>query len=106
MVKGRISERNLVVPALRAAAAEAGGEITTTKLIEMLEAQFQPDGEDAAILDNRKDTKFSQIVRNLVSHKESSTSMFRKGYAEHDKQGESIRITELGRAFLDQSPDE
>lgn len=106
MVRGRISERNLAIPALRAAAGEPNGEITTTKLIGVLEEQFQPEGDDATILDGRNDTKFSQIVRNLVSHKNASTSIIKRGYAIHDEQAESLRITDEGRAFLDQSPDE
>jgi hypothetical protein len=105
MIKGRIRERDLVIPALRAAASSPGGEITTTKLIETLEEQFRPEGEDAEILDGRRDSKFSQIVRNLVSHKESGTSMFSKGYAVHVKESESIRITDAGRAYLDQFPE-
>jgi hypothetical protein len=66
-----------------------------------LEDHFKPTGEDAAILDNRNDTKFSQIVRNLKSHKEASTNIFKRGYAE--EVGDGFRITPAGRAFLAQS---
>ncbi len=104
MVQVRIRERDLAIPALRAAADE-GGEIKTSKLIEVLTDEFQPTGEDAQILDHRNDTKFSQIVRNLVSHKNSSTSIFAKGYAVHNEDEESLIITDAGRAFLGQSPD-
>ncbi len=100
---GRINERDLVVPALRAAVAR-GGSISTSQLIDALEAEFEPDGKDAEILDGRQDTHFSQKVRNLVSHRESSTSMFRKGYAEYT--GDGIRITDAGRMFLTQVPTE
>ena len=100
---GRIKERDLVVPALKAALAR-GGFISTSQLISALEAEFEPDGRDAEILDGRQDTHFSQKVRNLVSHRESSTSMFKKGYAEYT--GEGIKITDAGRRFLDQVPTE
>lgn len=106
MVNGRIHERDLLIPALRAIEGEPNGQITTTKLIEVLEEEFRPQGEDAKILDGRRDTKFSQIVRNLVSHKGSRTSMFKKGYAVHIEQTESIRITDAGREFINQSADE
>lgn len=102
----RIRERDLIIPALRAAAGRPNGEITTSDLIDVLTAEFQPEGQDAQILDGRKDTYFSQKVRNLVSHKESFTSMFAKGYAVHVPESESIRITDAGRAFLDQVPEE
>ena len=100
----RVRERDLVIPALRAAVAR-GGEITTTKLIDVLEDEFEPSGDDAEIIDGRQDTYFSQKVRNLISHRETNTSMFTKGYAEYDAPSESIRITDAGRAFLGQVPE-
>ena len=86
-------ERELIIPALRAAAARPGGYISTADLIPELEVQFQPDGKDAQILSNRHDTHFSQKVRNLISHKACSTSMFSKGYAEYT--GDGIRVTDF-----------
>lgn len=103
---GRIRERDLIIPALRAAAASPGGEISTTQLIQTLEDEFAPDGHDAQIIDGRHDSYFSQKVRNLICHRGSSTSMFTKGYATYLDANESIRITEVGRVFLDQVPDE
>lgn len=76
-----------------------------TDLIGEMEAHFQPVGEDAQIIDGRHDTKFSQKVRNLVSHREGGASMFTKGYAIYHPESESIEITDEGRAFLDQVPD-
>ena len=103
---GRIRERDLVVPALRAAAASAGGEITTTKLIQALTDEFEPDGQDAELLDGRIDTYFSQKVRNLISHRTTGTSMFTHGYADYLDHSESIRITDVGRSFLKSIPQE
>jgi hypothetical protein len=94
----RIRERDVRVPALRAMAARKGGYISTSELISELEAQFQPQGDDAEILDNRNDTKFSQIVRNLKSHKDAKTNIFAKGYAEETDDG--FKITDGGRAYL------
>ncbi len=100
----RIRERDLVIPALRAAVAD-GGTITTSRLIEVLEAEFAPDGQDAQLLEGRHDTYFSQKVRNLVSHRSASTSMFTHGYATYDASNESITITDQGRLFLDRVPE-
>lgn len=102
----RVRERDLVIPALRAAASAEGGQLTTSRLIALLEDYFAPEGRDAELLDGRNDTYFSQKVRNLVSHRDSATSMFTRGYAEYLASAESIRITEAGRRFLDQVPDE
>jgi hypothetical protein len=100
---GRIRERDLIIPALRAAAARPNGYISTSDLIQALEDEFQPEGTDAEILDGRQDSYFSQKVRNLKSHKKSSTSMFARGYAIEEDAG--FRITEAGRAFLTQVPE-
>ena len=102
----RIRERDLVIPALGAAAATQNGEITMTDLIDELTAVFQPAGQDAEILDGRNDTHFSQKVRNLVSHRTGPNSMFSKGYATYHPETELIRITDAGRAFLEQVPQE
>lgn len=101
----RIREKDLAVPALQAAAAKGSGFISTTDLIAALEDDFQPVGDDAEILEGRQDSKFSQIVRNLVSHRDSPTSIFAKGYAEYVDEEKGIRITDLGREFLRQVPE-
>lgn len=100
-----VRERDLIIPALRAAAAAPEGTITTSDLISNLTDYFKPDGHDAQIADGRNDTYFSQKVRNLISHRNGSTSMFSKGYATYHAEIESIRITASGREFLDQVPD-
>jgi len=62
----RITESDLILPALYVIQRQPG--ITTGELIKELRAIFNPTGEDAEILQGRNDDKFSQIVRNLVSH--------------------------------------
>lgn len=99
----RISEKAIVIPALRAADRRPNGYISTSELILELEKALRPSGEDAEILKNRADTRFSQIVRNLKSHRQSSTSMFSRGLAVEERDG--LRITPKGRAFLKQLPD-
>ena len=101
----RIHERDLAIPALRAAAERPDGYISTTDLILYLEEYFQPEGEDAEILDGRQDSRFSQIVRNLASHRGGQNTIFAKGYAEYVEEGKGIRITEQGRVFISQAPE-
>lgn len=100
----RIRERDLVIPALKAAASN-GGTISMSELIDEMIAEFDPSGEDSEIREGRRDSKFSQKVRNLVSHREVSSSMFSRGYATYHKDIESREITDSGRAFLAQVPD-
>ena len=65
-----ITESELILPALYI--IEYRGEATTSDLIKELTSVFNPTGEDAEILKGRSDTKFSQKVRNLVSHRDTN----------------------------------
>jgi len=95
---GRVREGDLVIPALRIAEGRPDGHISTSDLIVALTEWFEPDGEDAEILDGRVDTKFSQKVRNLIPHRIGKKTMFTLGYAIYEREG--ITITEAGRNFL------
>lgn len=64
----RISEDDLIEPALFELNCHKDG-LTTGQLISLLTERMQPTGEDIEILFGRKDTRFSQKVRNLISHK-------------------------------------
>lgn len=89
------SEAELVVPALEVIRDNA--EISTSKLIKELTARMQPTGKDAEIISGRKDTYFSQKVRNLKSHdtlqkKDVATYIDGKWY-----------ITPKGRTYLEEN---
>ena len=66
----RIQEKALILPALYI--IKNAPDISSAELIKKLAEVFKPSGEDAEILANRKDTKFSQIARNLKSHRNSN----------------------------------
>ena len=66
----RIEEKMLILPALYIIKRKE--KATTSDLISELVYVFNPSGEDAEILAGRNDTKFSQKVRNLVSHRENN----------------------------------
>lgn len=67
----RIREIDLLLPALYIIGREA--KPNTTKIKQILIDVFQPSGEDSERLAGRKDTKFTQIVRNLLgSHYDSN----------------------------------
>jgi hypothetical protein len=96
MASERVSEPDLVIPALRAMAARPNGFISTTDLIGELEGLFQPTGKDAEIIPERADTYFSQKVRNLVSHR----TLTRGGVARYDDSRRGYQITDIGAASL------
>jgi hypothetical protein len=94
----RITEPDLILPALYVIETHPG--ITTSELIQELRYIFNPSGEDAEILHGRNDDKFSQIVRNLVSH---HTLDERLGYTTLDTaESSSVRhtITKVGAVYL------
>ena len=94
----RISESELVLPALKVIADNPG--ISTSELREILEEELQPTGEDLQINPSRGDNKFSQIVRNLRSH--STLDQDGPGYAKYEsKEGTGRwRITAKGKKYL------
>lgn len=95
-MRNRTRERDLILPALEIM-SQRGGSVTTRDLIVELRARLQPSGEDLRILDGRTDDKFSQIVRNLRSHK----TFERLGIARYgEKAGEEVSITVYGRKYL------
>ena len=90
------SERDLVLPALILLKQSKSG-LTTSQLIQKLTALLKPDGRDAQILRNRRDTHFSQKVRNLVSHR----TLEKRGWATYDPSRQHHKITNAGRKYVD-----
>ncbi len=90
----RIEEKELVLPALYI--IERDGAVSTSDLIKELTAVFNPSGEDAEILKNRKDTKFSQKVRNLKSHRDSNDM---GGYTNINSSGK-YTLSDAGKKYL------
>lgn len=73
-------------------------EISTSDLISELPKYIQiPNGVEQNN-SSRGDSKFSQIVRNLKSHKDAATNFIKLGYAEAIPRG--FRATEKGRQFV------
>ena len=67
-----------------------------TALIQKMMDLLKPSDEDMEILKGRSDTRFSQKVRNLVSHK----TLERHGLAKQRISRGPIEITQKGRRFL------
>lgn len=93
----RISENELIIPALQIFSQRAKGT-STSELIKELTVIMRPIGKDAEILPNRKDSYFSQIVRNLKSHH----TFEKKNLATYSpgKPNGKYFITDFGRTFL------
>jgi hypothetical protein len=98
-LKTRIAERELILPSLLILSNSKSGKISTSSLIDKLRELLRPTGEDTRLLVGRQDDKFSQKVRNLVSHK----TLERDNYATH-KNG-IFGVTNTGRAYLKEKYD-
>jgi len=90
----RIVESELILPALLLLEKSEEGRMTTTGMIKRLRLLLKPSGEDLEILDGRQDDKFSQKVRNLVSHH----TLEKEDFASHAKG--TFKINEKGRKYL------
>lgn len=73
-------------------------EIGTADLIAALPSYIAVPSDASEANESRKDSKFSQLVRNLKSHKTSSTSFIARGYAEDIPNG--FKATQKGRDFV------
>jgi len=90
----RITERELILPALHVMKNETNEEITTSELIKKLENLIEIDEADKGIIQGRKDSYFTQKVRNLKSH----NTLVKKGYATY--MDGKFKITEEGKSYL------
>lgn len=103
--KDRITEADLLLPTLRILAARPNGSASTSDLIADLTKVMNPQGDDAEILNGRQDTRFSQIVRNMISHKDQSGNIIAEGFAIHTGRREGLQITDTGRLHLENASD-
>lgn len=93
----RIEEKALILPTLYI--IKRDGPTSTSDLIAELTTVFNPTGEDAAILAGRRDTKFSQKVRNLKSHRDNNKMDV---YTSLNSSGE-YTLTAVGEKYIDEN---
>jgi hypothetical protein len=90
--------RDLWKYALLIMSVRPGGEISTSDLIDEMPKYVALSDEHTAANESRKDSKFSQIVRNLKSHRSTKTNFIYQGYAQDIPGG--FRITRKGLDFV------
>jgi len=96
----RIRESELITPLLSQLSKSPHGFAKTSDLIDYLSNLFQPSGEDASILNGRNDTKFSQKVRNLVSHRNDRNGIQTRGLVRYIREENGLQITKKGQRYL------
>lgn len=90
--------RDLWKYALLVMVQRPGMQIATSDLIKELPNYIVVPTPQRNVNHSRGDTKFSQIVRNLKSHKTAKTNFIYQGYADDIPGG--FRATEKGRQFV------
>lgn len=103
--KKKLSEKDLINTSLLvlAKAQSQGYEtVTTSQLKEILRVTLDLSEEDKAPLANRVDTKFDQIVRNLVSHNVLENLGYAKRHNKlnNDEGKAGYEINNSGKAYL------
>lgn len=102
MVNERIRERDLIEPVLKLIAEFGSDEegLDVTRLDPLLRSRLKLSSGDMEMLKDRGDDRFSQVVRNLVSHR----TLERAGLAEYRRRQGNRRgayvLTPKGRARL------
>ena len=89
-----LSENDLIVPALQEMYFSNNHEIQTSDLMDKIADRFALDNQDLSPLLNRNDEKYTQIVRNLKSHK-----TLRDLHYAHEIPG-GFRLTQQGIDWL------
>jgi len=100
----RIKEEQLILPSLYLMNNSQNKTISVTELKNNLIAIFKPTGEDAELAKGRKDSFFTQKVRNLKSH----NTFENLGLAIYQpkqlgQRSGSFKITKYGKKYLDEN---
>lgn len=78
----RLRESEARILALRIAATFPNNEATTAQIKEQIPSYVSFTSIDLEPSETRSnENKWQQVVGNVISHKDSSTSIFTKGYA-------------------------
>ncbi len=98
-VRDRLREPEARILALRIAAKRPNREAETTYIKDQVPKYITLTAADLKPSKTRTtEQMWQQIVGNVVSHQNVSTSIFKKGYATRMRSG--IRVTEAGVAYL------
>jgi len=100
----RIKEEQLILPSLYLMENSPNKTISITELKNNLIAIFKPTGEDAELAKGRKDSNFSQKVRNLKSHNTFENLGLASYQPKQARQRSgSFKITKYGKKYLDEN---
>ena len=95
--KASIPDATITLEALRLIAQTHNSFMITSDLILALNLRFEPTGDDAEIVEGRGGTRFSQRVRDLVSHRTGGNGLETSGFVVYSAIRQGFTITPQGR---------
>jgi len=97
-----IHELDLRHEALKMLDSQPNGTLTTARLRKLLEEKLRRSTgpEDTKILKDRLDNALSQRVRNMISHRNASTGLEKRGLVTYCSWSHSMTITDAGRLLV------
>ena len=99
MARDRLREPEARILALRIAASRPNREASTTYIKDHVSDYIELTPIDLEPSPTRQhEQRWQQIVGNVVSHHDTSTSIFVRGFA--DRTDDGLRVTDAGVAYL------
>lgn len=99
MARDRLREPEARILALRIAASRPNREASTSYIKEHIQDHIKLTATDLKpSLTRPHEERWQQIVGNVISHINTSTSIFNRGFAERTDDG--IKVTDLGMKYL------
>lgn len=99
MARDRLREPEARILALRIAASQPNREASTTYIKDHIQDYIALTPNDLKPSPTRpQEQRWQQITGNVISHSNTSTSIFTRGFAERTADG--IRVTDLGVKHL------
>jgi len=100
MIQRKLSEDDLTIPVLYILYTR--GAMNTSSLKRNILAMLKPSGSNLDPLENRNDTKITQIIRNIISHRNDSfNNIIRRGLVDYNSSTGVLSITQSGIQVLD-----
>lgn len=100
MITRKLGEHDLTMTTLYLLFTN-GGSLNTAQLKNEIIETLNPQGDNLDPLQNRADSKITQIVRNIISHRPNRTNIINKGLINYDDLTETLSITNTGIQHLD-----
>ncbi|MPM07456.1 hypothetical protein SDC9_53762 [bioreactor metagenome] len=99
MITRKLGEQDLTMTTLYILYTK--GNMITSQLKDEIIRLLNPQGENLDPLENRADSKITQIIRNMISHKDNTTNIIYKNLINYNEHTGVLSITARGIQHLE-----